>query len=80
MVSLSIFILKNKHREIIDGPDDKYHYLMKPANLKFCKEREMFFKNFNKYTEIDKLDEDQQWMSDRQIHRIVFHIILSILL
>ena len=22
-------------------------------------------------TEIDKLDEDQQWMSDRQIHRIV---------
>ena len=71
LVSLSIFHFKNKHREIIDGPDDKYHYLMKPANLKFCKGEKCFFNNFNKYSEIDKLDKDQQWMSDRQIHRIV---------
>jgi len=71
VVSLSFFHLKNNHREIIDGPDDKYHYLMKPTNLKLCEDKKCFFENFYKYSEISKLDKDQRWMMDRQIHRIV---------
>jgi hypothetical protein len=71
ITSLGIVYLKNNHREIIQGPDDHYHYLMKPSNLKLCKNEKCFFENLYKYTEKESLDVYQKWNVDRQIHRIV---------
>ena len=51
LVSLSIFHFKNKHREIIDGPDDKYHYLIK-RKFKILQGEKCFCNNFNKYQKL----------------------------
>lgn len=74
-IILSIFCLglvhlKNANRHIIEGPDDKFHYLMKPANLKNCKVEKCYFENLYKYTDIEKLTSYEKWFMDRQIHRI----------
>lgn len=74
-IILSIFCLglvhlKNTNRHIIEGPDDKFHYLMKPANLKNCEIEKCYFENLYKYTDVEKLTSYEKWFMDRQIHRI----------
>ncbi len=70
ILCLGLVHLKNSNRHIIEGPDDKFHYLMKPANLKNCKTEKCYFENLYKYTDVEKLTSYEKWFMDRQIHRI----------
>ena len=70
IICLGLVHLKNTNRHMIEGPDDKFHYLMKPANLKNCKIEKCYFENLYKYTDTEKLTSYEKWFMDRQIHRI----------